>query len=237
MSHQDSRRAGESSSSCSCSVFDGGESGAAVVTLVIAHPDDECMFFSPALEALRKSGVRTTVCCLSNGDAYGLGRVREKELQRSCETYGMARADVEVVEDKRLRDGMDEEWDPAVVVTHVERHCASVGTTHLLGFDEGGISGHPNHVACAQALVRLRSSSRPVWVQRTFGGPSQYLGALQLLLWHAFGRRKNGVVACTLATLVPALRAMRRHDSQLVWYRYLHLLLSRYVYINLLKKL
>ena len=132
---------------------------------------------------------------------------------------------------------MDEEWDPAVVVTHVERHCASVGTTHLLGFDEGGISGHPNHVACAQALVRLRSSSRPVWVQRTFGGPSQYLGALQLLLWHAFGRRKNGVVACTLATLVPALRAMRRHDSQLVWYRYLHLLLSRYVYINLLKKL
>ena len=208
-----------------------------MVTLVIAHPDDECMFFSPALEALRQSGVRTTVCCLSNGDAYGLGRVREKELQRSCETYGMARADVEVVEDKRLRDGMDEEWDPAVVVTHVERHCASVGTTHLLGFDEGGISGHPNHVACAQALVRLRSSSRPVWVQRTFGGPSQYLGALQLLLWHAFGRRKNGVVACTLATLVPALRAMRRHGSQLVWYRYLHLLLSRYVYINLLKKL
>ena len=208
-----------------------------MVTLVIAHPDDECMFFSPALEALRQSGVRTTICCLSNGDAYGLGRVREKELQRSCETYGMARADVEVVEDKRLRDGMDEEWDPAVVVTHVERHCASVGTTHLLGFDEGGISGHPNHVACAQALVRLRSSSRPVWVQRTFGGPSQYLGALQLLLWHAFGRRKNGVVACTLATLVPALRAMRRHGSQLVWYRYLHLLLSRYVYINLLKKL
>ena len=76
------------------------------VALVIAHPDDECMFFSPTLSRLsarklaspgsssransrRLRGVRVkwTVLCLSNGNACGLGKVREKELFESCATF------------------------------------------------------------------------------------------------------------------------------------------------------
>ncbi len=35
--------------------------------LVIAHPDDESMFFAPTLLALRRQGVEVFVACLSNG--------------------------------------------------------------------------------------------------------------------------------------------------------------------------
>ena len=50
------------------------------VLLVISHPDDESMFFGPTIQALRRAGARTHILCLSNGDADGLGAVREKEL-------------------------------------------------------------------------------------------------------------------------------------------------------------
>ncbi len=33
--------------------FSGERQGRAVVTLVVAHPDDECMFFAPTLARLR----------------------------------------------------------------------------------------------------------------------------------------------------------------------------------------
>jgi len=51
------------------------------VLLVISHPDDESMFFGPTIQALRRAGARTHILCLSNGDADGLGAVREKELE------------------------------------------------------------------------------------------------------------------------------------------------------------
>ena len=35
--------------------------------LVIAHPDDECMFFTPTIDQLKRSGCKVFVLCLSNG--------------------------------------------------------------------------------------------------------------------------------------------------------------------------
>ena len=36
--------------------------------LVIAHPDDETMFFTPTLHELGMQGCSVTVLCLSNGE-------------------------------------------------------------------------------------------------------------------------------------------------------------------------
>lgn len=40
--------------------------------IVIAHPDDESMFFAPALTTLQRSGERAFVLCLSTGKRAGL---------------------------------------------------------------------------------------------------------------------------------------------------------------------
>lgn len=37
------------------------------VGVVIAHPDDESMFFAPTLTALKRRGQRAAVLCLSSG--------------------------------------------------------------------------------------------------------------------------------------------------------------------------
>ena len=49
-----------------------------IVLLVIAHPDDEAMFFVPMLVRMKQKKVRLCVLCLSTGDAAGLGAIRFK---------------------------------------------------------------------------------------------------------------------------------------------------------------
>ena len=70
------------------------------ILLVIAHPDDEAMFFVPAIKALRETN--TLYClCLSNGNFAGLGKIREKELEKSCKYLAFAEAPT-IVDDTEL---------------------------------------------------------------------------------------------------------------------------------------
>lgn len=36
--------------------------------LVIAHPDDECMFFAPTIIGLQERGIKVNILCLSTGE-------------------------------------------------------------------------------------------------------------------------------------------------------------------------
>ncbi len=74
-----------------------------------------------------------------------------------------------------------------------------------------------------------------IWMQQTFGGIAQYGGLLCALLCPRGKEKKRAAfvqLSCRKAFL-----AMRQHRTQLVWYRYLHLLFSRYVYINVLQQI
>jgi N-acetylglucosaminylphosphatidylinositol deacetylase len=84
------------------------------IILLIAHPDDESMFFSPTLQALTDPTLQNHVkiLCLSTGNADGLGDTRRKELEAAAVTLGLRRReDVFVLDDeKRFKDGMKEKW-------------------------------------------------------------------------------------------------------------------------------
>ena len=60
------------------------------VLLVTAHPDDECMFFAPTIQAIQRHDptVELFSLCLSMGDADGLGAIRKKELEDSLDVLG-----------------------------------------------------------------------------------------------------------------------------------------------------
>ena len=47
---------------------------------VLAHPDDECMFFTPTICQMREEG-NLYILVLSNGGYDGLGKIREKEME------------------------------------------------------------------------------------------------------------------------------------------------------------
>lgn len=127
-----------------------GSGGATVprrIGLVIAHPDDEVMFFSPALLELRAAGHALSVLCLSTGNADGLGRVRSKELAASVRTLVGPSARVHLIDDEtNLADGFKHTWCAEVVKRHVATFVKEERLDTLLTFDDYGISGHPNHI-------------------------------------------------------------------------------------------
>ena len=72
------------------------------VCLLIAHPDDEAMFFAPTVLALARAetGNHVKILCLSSGNADGLGEIRRTELVKSAMTLGLrAEEDVWVLDD------------------------------------------------------------------------------------------------------------------------------------------
>lgn len=93
--------------------------GYTVVLLVIAHPDDEIMFFSPLLEKLTRKRIDIHLLCLSTGDADGLGNVRTKEFLQCASLFRIHPSNVEVVNHPSLQDGMKNIWSEEIVSTLV----------------------------------------------------------------------------------------------------------------------
>ncbi|PGH11877.1 hypothetical protein AJ80_06942 [Polytolypa hystricis UAMH7299] len=91
------------------------------ICLLIAHPDDEAMFFAPTLLALTRPelGNHVKILCLSSGDADGLGHIRKNELKASALRLGLRNeSDVFVVEDpSRFPDSMTAEWSATDIST------------------------------------------------------------------------------------------------------------------------
>ncbi|KAL4887409.1 putative deacetylase LmbE-like domain-containing protein [Aspergillus karnatakaensis] len=137
------------------------------ICLLIAHPDDEAMFFAPTLLALTKPelGNHVKILCLSTGDADGLGPTRRIELQKSAKHLGLrSENDVLVLDETRFRDGMDITWakeditdllfstfapNPNTTATRSKRSSQGDAPTAtidaLITFDTDGISSHINH--------------------------------------------------------------------------------------------
>lgn len=133
------------------------------ICLLIAHPDDEAMFFSPTLLALTdpEAGNHVKILCLSNGNADGLGQVRENELISSAKILGLrGREDVLVLDSPDFVDGMDTKWS-VTKIAEVLRQAFSptreqkrknggapiASIDMLITFDRRGVSSHPNHIA------------------------------------------------------------------------------------------
>jgi N-acetylglucosaminylphosphatidylinositol deacetylase len=209
------------------------------VLLVISHPDDESMFFGPTIQALRRAGARTHILCLSNGDADGLGAVREKELESARKVLGVDSSDV--VNDSKLKDGFKEVWPEETVAAYVEASVRRLDANVVLTFDERGVSGHPNHVAAYRGVRRWAAD-----VRKTSASPSPEAWALVTVnplrkfltfgdVFASFALESHVLVAATSA--IEVRRAMSLHRSQWVWYRKLFVVFSRYAYVNSLRRL
>lgn len=64
-----------------------GALGAKRVLLVIAHPDDECMFFGPTIFRLCEQGAEVYLLCLSNGIIFFIYYIFTKTETYILRTY------------------------------------------------------------------------------------------------------------------------------------------------------
>ena len=120
------------------------------ICLLIAHPDDEAMFFAPTVLALTRleTGNHVKILCLSTGDADGLGETRKKELVKSGLLLGLRdESDVFVIDDpNNFPDSMTTTWRADAIATLLQvtfgpKASSDAATVDvILTFDKGGVS-------------------------------------------------------------------------------------------------
>ncbi|TPX68037.1 hypothetical protein SpCBS45565_g03337 [Spizellomyces sp. 'palustris'] len=227
------------------------------VLLVTAHPDDECMFFGPTIVQLIEHGAEVAVLCLSSGNADGIGTVRKKELLESCKKLGIHSSNVTCLDHPQLQDDPKAWWKVSVIAEVLDAHIAERKVDVVITFDNGGISGHPNHRALFEGIryflnLPASSSTSPrrqiplCYALKTVSLLRKYLfiGDLGLtVVPHLLFRARDGmkshsaVFVATPQQFLQARTAMTRHKSQLVWFRYLYILFSRYMIVNELERI
>lgn len=123
---------------------------------VCAHPDDESFGLGAVIDALVRHGWEANLLVLTRGEASTLGPAddlaerRSRELQQAAETLGIER-----VEHLDHPDGGLTELPLEGLLTDVHRLVRETRPRLLLVFDEGGITGHPDHVRATQAALRV----------------------------------------------------------------------------------
>lgn len=128
-------------------------------------------------------------------------------------------------------------------------------STKILTFDSLGISSHPNHKSLPRGVLHFLSTykekhstppprlftliSHPL-VDKYVGIVAPLLAKLDILFGGLLQRYSlvpepsSGlpVFVSGIREYVGALRAMMQHKSQLVWFRWLYVAFSRYMWVN-----
>jgi LmbE family N-acetylglucosaminyl deacetylase len=135
---------------------------ASSVLAVCAHPDDESFGLGAALAAFAVRGTPTAVLCLTHGAESDLGtchgdlnEIRPAELAAAASELGVG--DVELLD---YPDGALAQVPAELLSGHVLEAAARANANLLLVFDEGGITGHPDHRQATSAALLFAWRSR-----------------------------------------------------------------------------
>ncbi|KAJ6838295.1 putative N-acetylglucosaminyl-phosphatidylinositol de-N-acetylase isoform X1 [Iris pallida] len=236
-------------SSCSASVpsnprflSDGDTRKKRNVLVVVAHPDDESMFFAPTILFLASEGHILHILCLSTGNADGKGNVRKEELYRACAVLKVPSQKVKILDHPNLQDGFGNPWDHQLIAKIVEEKIKMYSIDLLITFDKFGVSGHQNHQDVHHGIrMLLRENSKrdiEAWELVSTSILRKYSGPVDIWLSTCF-------LSCdkertySLMNKHPGViyLAMAEHYSQWIWFRKLFVLFSSYTYMNTLRKI
>lgn len=194
------------------------------ILLLTAHPDDESMFFIPFLSYFSHSNIN--LLCLTSGNAAGLGKVREKELELASKFLKINKVDI--INSPELQDSMTIDWDSSSIIKVLSSYLNKEHIDAILTFDDYGVSGHANHRAINRALKQNRSAFQHIqmWELESTNIFRKYIGLFDII----FSSQSN--YATVNFNPVYTWKAMATHYSQFVWYRKLFVLFSRYAYLN-----
>jgi LmbE family N-acetylglucosaminyl deacetylase len=124
---------------------------------VCAHPDDETFGLGAVLAALVDAGTAVDALSLTRGEASTLGRVgdpaalgdvRATELADAARMLGLQGHELLAYPDGRLA-----EVPVADLAAHVVAAARRRRSELLVVFDEGGVTGHPDHQQATRAAL------------------------------------------------------------------------------------
>ncbi|NXO14707.1 PIGL acetylase, partial [Oriolus oriolus] len=178
-----------------------------------------------------------------SGNYYNQGEIRKKELEQSCCVLGIPASDVTVIDHRDLPDNPAVEWDTQLLATLVLKHIEAKNINLVVTFDAGGVSGHANHVSLHTAVRYTSLGASLGWdrvrcrvlMLESVNLFRKYISFLDVLISCLLPR--DALFILTEEETEQAKRAMRCHRSQLLWFRHLYLLFSRYLVVNSLRLL
>ncbi|GAB2292282.1 hypothetical protein Dimus_026531 [Dionaea muscipula] len=213
------------------------------ILLVIAHPDDESMFFSPTLNYLTSRGHNVHIICLSTGNSDGIGNTRKDELYGACAILKVPLKQVKVINHMDLQDGFGKVWNHTLVAKIVEEEVIAGDIDLVVTFDQYGVSGHCNHrdvhFGIRKLLIDLQHRKVEAWALVSTNLLRKYCGPVDIWLSMLFAIAHPSKEALCLLNGHPlkSYHAMAQHASQWVWFRKLFVSFSSYTYVNTLRKM
>ena len=209
------------------------------VLLIIAHPDDEVMFFAPLLNTSAIYSIKLSILCLSTGNYEGLGETRVKELKKCAAIYNIASDNIHIVDHIQLQDGMNNIWPIKLISEIISQYINLINPTIILTFDEYGVSNHPNHIATYQGvkyylnnilndklnIIGFKLNSKNVF--------RKFIGLFDII----FTVLLNSFILLNIFGLYKVYKGMYAHNSQNVWYRKIFIFFSSFTYINSFSKI
>lgn len=232
--------------------------------LVVAHPDDECLFFSPTLRVLqRQFHVDLSLLVFSRGNHVGLGEIRAKELHGSCQALQIPRERCISLDLANIQDNPKVWWSEKELLPVINEHISNWNINLVVTFDNQGVSGHVNHRAISYAIRELIEKKNNSLIQMSYELKSvsilrkyssildfylTFISYIPRLLRSLFScllpfdlisppDRTSMLLISTPTDYHAARTAFHSHQTQFSWDRYIYLMASRYMFINELKSI
>jgi N-acetylglucosamine malate deacetylase 2 len=124
------------------------------LTVVCAHPDDESFGLGALISSFTGAGTHVALVCLTAGERSSLGAGQELAARRTEELACAARVlGIDRVELRDHPDGALGDVDLTRLVDDILDVVA--GSQALLTYDEGGVTGHPDHRRATEAAVAV----------------------------------------------------------------------------------
>ncbi|CAH8484893.1 unnamed protein product [Heterobilharzia americana] len=199
------------------------------VLVVTAHPDDESMFFAPTILNLLYAGYDVDLLCLTTGDYNGLGQDRKLEL--SCATKKLGVRHLAIIDSDKFKDGPNASWSKEELVNFVCRTCQDFCSQSVISFDDYGVSGHKNHCTLGKVLKEARRDKLipHLYCLRSVSTIRKYCFFIDLFLSILFAEK---FICSPFKFIHLPYVSMYSHKSQLVWFRWLYMYFSVYMYKN-----
>jgi len=228
--------------------------------IVVAHPDDECLFFSPTIIGLTSRNKIGHILVLSTGNSLGLGPIREKELIGSCEKLDIDSSRCLSLNLTDLQDDPRRWWPRGNISEIVEKYIKQFQIDLLITFDHDGISGHLNHRSIAMGIEYYiaNAESTPLIYELSTAAilfefssildifrtiikfiPRLYRSFFSTILPFLFSppNDQRALFISSPFGYFKGLKAFHAHHSQLLWYRHFYTTFSRHMFMNDLIKI
>ncbi|KAG0436487.1 N-acetylglucosaminyl-phosphatidylinositol de-N-acetylase [Dictyocoela muelleri] len=180
--------------------------------LLIAHPDDEIMFFCPLILSTKID----SIICLSNGNFYQKGKKREKELEEISKALNV-KVYIGSFED-------NEDWNDKNIIEYIDSIYNQENFNIIYTFDKFGVSNHKNHISCFRATKKFIKQKKIFLAT---------LKSKSLFMKYIIDYKRSGMsFSLGLKNYFKPISLMMTYKSQMIWFRYFYILFSNYTIYN-----